>query len=145
MFNDDAGPLKLMAIDELRTLPFRPSFSGLVANSLAALPGADAQLGAQQFSARANSGDPNDGFEGEIAAAIGDGLLPPGDGISLDTGESISRGDNLDAVRQSVAGVLPGADAPIDLSFESPPTPPHIDIAQAAHDKYEPDQEPTQS
>lgn len=145
MDDRDAGPFDALPPLTLRPLPARPSFEGIVADGLGSRAGLDARLVTAGGDLATAAGNTNDGFEGELAEAIGDGLNPPGDGVALDVATSIEGGDNLDGIRQSVADTLPPSDTPIDLGFDAPPAPPGSYTPDDRGDKNPPNTEGIES
>lgn len=141
----DAGPFDALPPLRLRPLPARPSFESVVADGLSNTAGLDAQFVTARGDLATVAGNVNDGFEGELAEAIGDGVNPPGDGIALDVATTIEGGDNLDGIRQSVADILPPPDTPIDLGFDAPPAPPANYAADRREDKNPPNTEGIES
>lgn len=131
----DPGPLDYFEPSAIRPMPARPSFEGIAAGALADVPGLDAQFLNARAELANTAGNVNDGFEGELADAIGDGVNPPGDDVPLETATTIGSGDGLDGIRQSVQDTLPPTNTPIDLGFDEPPPPPEKVARPVPEDK----------
>jgi hypothetical protein len=137
----DPGPLALLALDQVRPFPPRPSFEAIVADALGTLAGLDARAASARADLADAGGDPTDGFDADLAAAMDDALEAPGAGATSDAADTIDRGDNLDVLRQSVSDVLPSADTPVTFNYDEPPPPPRVSPAPTPEEKNPPDTE----
>lgn len=126
MSDRERGPLEYLEVEQLRPFPPRPSFGTIVADALEAFRGADDRLGLAAADLSAGGGDPNDGFAAELGAATADGLEAPGGEMPGAIVTAIGSGDDNDTLRASVQDVLPPVEAPIDMSFDEPPSPPNV-------------------
>lgn len=133
MFDPEPGPFALTDREPPGPPPGRASFVGIVADALGDLPGLDTAFGNARNDLADAASQPDDGMEGELAGAVDDGLLAPGADVPGTLADALSQGENVEALRGSVADTLPPPDTPLSMDFDDPPSPP---VLTAAPDVY---------